>query len=128
LTKVSQQVNDNGEYAADQAKAASASADEISLNAQVAAMGVEEMSASIKENDFQNTIASAVEEQTATTNEIFRNVAGAARGTLEIAKNITNVAETVESTTSVASNTLKSAGELPTLASELQALVNQFKY
>ena len=31
-------------------------------------------------NDIQNTIASAVEEQTATTNEISRNVAEAAQG------------------------------------------------
>ncbi|MEC4818584.1 MAG: methyl-accepting chemotaxis protein, partial [Scytonema sp. PMC 1069.18] len=79
-------------------------------------------------NDFQNTIASAVEEQTATTNEIARNVAEAARGTSEIAKNITNVAETAQSTTFLASNTLESTGELATLALELQALVNQFKY
>ena len=36
-------------------------------------------------NDIQNTIASAVEEQTATTNEIARNVAEAATGSTEIA-------------------------------------------
>lgn len=79
-------------------------------------------------NDFQNTIASAVEEQTATTNEIARNVAGAAKGTAEIANNITNVAEAAQTTTRVASNTRKSASELAQLASELQALVSQFKY
>jgi methyl-accepting chemotaxis protein len=33
-----------------------------------------------KINDYQNTIASAVEEQTATTNEISRNVSQAAKG------------------------------------------------
>jgi methyl-accepting chemotaxis protein len=37
-------------------------------------------------NDIQNTIASAVEEQTATTNEIALNVAEAAKGSAEIAK------------------------------------------
>lgn len=79
-------------------------------------------------NDFQYTIASAVEEQTATTNEIARNVAEAALGTSEIAKNIASVAQAAQSTTASSSNTLKSAGELAHLASDLQALVSQFKY
>ena len=49
-------------------------------------------------NDIQNTIASAVEEQTATTSEISRNVAEAARGSA-IAQNITGVAQAARSTT-----------------------------
>ena len=40
-------------------------------------------------NDNQTTIASAMEEQTATTNEISRSVAEAAMGSAEIAANIT---------------------------------------
>ena len=47
-------------------------------------------------NDYQNTIASAVEEQTVTTNEISRNVSEAARGSKEIAENITGVAMTAK--------------------------------
>jgi methyl-accepting chemotaxis protein len=39
-------------------------------------------------NDISNSIASAVEEQNATTNEMSRNVTEAARGASEIAKNI----------------------------------------
>ena len=35
-------------------------------------------------NDIQNTIASAVEEQSATTNEISRNLAEAAKGGMDI--------------------------------------------
>ena len=50
-------------------------------------------------NDIQNTIASAVEEQTATTGEISRNVSEAARGSNEIAQNITGVAQAARSTT-----------------------------
>jgi methyl-accepting chemotaxis protein len=50
-------------------------------------------------NDLQNTIASAVEEQTATTNEIARNVAEAAKGSSDIAKNIGIVAQNAQSTT-----------------------------
>jgi hypothetical protein len=41
-------------------------------------------------NDLSNTIASAVEEPTATATEMSRNVAEAAKRTAEIAKNITS--------------------------------------
>ncbi len=79
-------------------------------------------------NDIQNTIASAVEEQTATTNEISRNVNQAAKGSSEINHNIVNVAEAAQSTTDSANNTQKSATELSETATELQELVGQFKY
>jgi methyl-accepting chemotaxis protein len=79
-------------------------------------------------NDIQNTIASAVEEQTATTGEISRNVAEAAQGSNEIAQNITGVAQAARSTTEGASNTKASADELAKIALDLQKLVSQFKY
>jgi methyl-accepting chemotaxis protein len=79
-------------------------------------------------NDIQNTIASAVEEQTATTGEISRNVAEAAKGSSEIAQNITGVAQAARSTTEGASNTKSSADELSRIAADLQKLVGQFKY
>ena len=79
-------------------------------------------------NDIQNTIASAVEEQTATTNEIARNVNQAAKGSSEINLNIGNVAEAAQSTTESATNTQDSARELSKTAIELQELVGRFKY
>jgi methyl-accepting chemotaxis protein len=79
-------------------------------------------------NDIQNTIASAVEEQTATTGEISRNVAEAAQGSNEIAQNISGVAQAARSTTEGASNTKSSADELSRIALDLQKLVSQFKY
>ncbi len=79
-------------------------------------------------NDFQNTIASAVEEQTATTGEITRNVGEAAHGSAEIAQNITGVAQAARSTTEGASNTKTSADQLAKIANDLQKLVSQFKY
>jgi methyl-accepting chemotaxis protein len=79
-------------------------------------------------NDIQNTIASAVEEQTATTGEISRNVAEAATGSNEIAENITAVAQAARSTTEGASDTKRSADELSKMALDLQQLVSQFKY
>ena len=79
-------------------------------------------------NDIQNTIASAVEEQSATTNEISRNLAEAARGSSEITKNVTGVAEAAHTTTAGATDTQKSAQSLERMAAELQGLIAQFKY
>src|SRR6202167_4800932 len=79
-------------------------------------------------NDIQNTIAGAVEEQTATTGEISRNVNEAAKGSSEIAQNITGVAQAARSTTQGASNTKGSADELSKMAVDLQKLVSQFKF
>ena len=79
-------------------------------------------------NDIQNTIASAVEEQSATTNEISRNLAEAAHGSSEITKNISGVAEAARSTTAGANETQKSAQALERMAAELQGLIAQFKY
>ena len=77
-------------------------------------------------NDIQNTIASAVEEQTATTNEISRNVADAARGSGEIAQNITGVARAAQGTSAGATDTERASAELARMAAELQRLVSQF--
>jgi len=79
-------------------------------------------------NDIQNTIASAVEEQTATTNEIGKNVTEAAQGTSEIAENITTVATAAQDTTEGATNTQKSASELSDMATELKTVIAQFKF
>src|SRR5690606_1900911 len=52
-------------------------------------------------NDYQLTIASAVEEQTATTNEMSRSVSEAATGSSDIAGSVQTVAQTSEETTTV---------------------------
>jgi methyl-accepting chemotaxis protein len=89
--------------------------------------GITEISQIISQiNDIQNTIATAVEEQTATTNEISRNVNDVASGNQEIARNITGVASAAKSTTEGAEYTNKAAGELARLASTMQTLVRQF--
>ena len=79
-------------------------------------------------NEIQNNIASAVEEQTATTDQIGSNVAEAASGSGEIAENITGVATAASNTSSGASDTLTASGQLARMAAELQQLVGQFKY
>jgi methyl-accepting chemotaxis protein len=78
-----------------------------------------------KINDISNTIASAVEEQTAATNEMTRNITEAAKGTSEIAQNITGVASAAKSTTQGATNT--AAADLSRMSTELQSMVGMFK-
>ncbi|MBP3954222.1 MCP four helix bundle domain-containing protein [Gemmata sp. G18] len=78
-------------------------------------------------NDIQNSIASAVEQQTATTGEMSRNVAEAAHGSGEIALNITGVAQAARSTTEGANDTKLAADELARMAVGLQQLVAQLK-
>jgi len=75
-------------------------------------------------NDISNTIASAVEEQSATTNEIARNANEAAKGSTEISRNITNVSLAAKNTTEGANNTLAAAQELARLAAALKAVVD----
>jgi len=78
-------------------------------------------------NDISATIASAVEEQTATTNEIGRNVAEAAQGTTDIARNITGVATSAQETAAGAAATQAAAAALFQMAGALQSMVSQFK-
>jgi methyl-accepting chemotaxis protein len=77
-------------------------------------------------DDASATIASAVEEQTATTNEIGRNISEAARGGNEIARNVGSVATAAAEVAKGADETQKAAGALTEMAGQLQAIVGRF--
>ncbi|MGY1811322.1 methyl-accepting chemotaxis protein [Blastococcus sp. SYSU D00820] len=79
-------------------------------------------------SDRQTTIASAVEEQTATTNEMSRSVQEAAGGTGEIAANITGVSTAAESTTQALTQTRTAVDELSRMAADLRTTVGRFTY
>ena len=79
-------------------------------------------------HDISTTIASAVEEQTATTREIARNVTEAAIGESHVTENITSVAQAAMVTSGGAKTTQDAAGELAGMAAELQKIVGVFKY
>jgi methyl-accepting chemotaxis protein len=79
-------------------------------------------------SDFQTTIASAVEEQTATTAEMNRNVSEAAGGSSAIAQNITGVAEAARSTSQGVNETQQATKDLARLSAELSGLVANFRY
>ncbi|WP_159807037.1 methyl-accepting chemotaxis protein [Cellulomonas citrea] len=77
-------------------------------------------------NDYQLTIASAVEEQTTTTSEVNRSVNEAAAGSGEIAQSILGVAGAADQTTRGAAQSQQAAGELARMSAELTALVGTF--
>jgi methyl-accepting chemotaxis protein len=78
-------------------------------------------------NDYQSTIAGAVEEQSATAREIGLSGSDAAKGSAEIARNIASVAEASQHAAEGASNTQQAAQALARMAAELQRLVEQFQ-
>ncbi len=94
-----------------------------------AVTAIEEISNIINQvNDISNSIASAVEEQTVTTNEIGHSVTEAAKGVGDIAKNIGGVAVAAKNTTQGANDTQKASAELSHMAAQLQKVVSRFTF
>ncbi|WP_127500753.1 methyl-accepting chemotaxis protein [Actinoplanes solisilvae] len=93
----------------------------------VAAIG--EISAIIERiNGIQMTIASAVEEQTATTHEMNRTLSEAASGAGDIAATIGGVSAATKRTTDTVGDTRHAADDLAGTATQLQSLVSRFRY
>jgi methyl-accepting chemotaxis protein len=78
-------------------------------------------------NSYQTTIASAVEEQSATTGEISSSIAYAAAGSSNIASDVNSVAQAATSSTQGITEAQRAAGELARLSSDLQHLVQRFR-
>ncbi len=78
-------------------------------------------------NNYQMTIASAVEEQTVTTSEMSRNVAEAATGSGEIAGNITGVASAASTSSGVVNQMGTAINELAQLSVDLRGQVSRFR-
>jgi methyl-accepting chemotaxis protein len=79
-----------------------------------------------KVNDHSAGIASAVEQQTATTGEIARNITGAASGASLIAQHINDVADAAHSTSAGVNGARTAAERLAVTSSELRHAVSQF--
>ncbi|GAA3340498.1 hypothetical protein GCM10020358_28330 [Amorphoplanes nipponensis] len=79
-------------------------------------------------NDYTTTIASAVEEQTATTGEIARSVGHAAGGSASIAETISGVAEAAQQVTGGATETQQTAAELARMAAGLSGTVSAYRF
>ncbi|MEN3385745.1 MAG: methyl-accepting chemotaxis protein [Hyphomicrobiales bacterium] len=106
------------------------------IGTQIAGMqaATQDSVASIKEigstigriSDIASTIAAAVEQQGAATQEIARNVSEAASGTAQVANNITDVNRGAGETGSASSQVLSSAKSLSSESSHLKLEVEKF--
>jgi methyl-accepting chemotaxis protein len=100
----------------------------IQGDADVAVKAIDEVTRIIRQvNDISMVIASTVEEQTATTNEIARNMTEAAKGTVDISRSISGVAQAAGSTAQGAGRTQQAAAVLRRMAEELEKLVSRFE-
>ena len=79
-------------------------------------------------NDLQTVVASAIEEQTATTAEMARSLSQAADGSASIAREVAVVADSVGLTTARADEMRGAAGQLSEVSNRLRELVSVFRY
>jgi len=80
-----------------------------------------------KVSHISTVIATAVEEQSATTSEMTRNVSEAARGASTISDNIKGVAEAAQNTSTNAGEAQTATEDLSRIATQLRDLVGRFK-
>ncbi|GAA3930419.1 hypothetical protein GCM10022629_44220 [Amorphoplanes auranticolor] len=80
-----------------------------------------------KINDFQTTIASAVEEQTATTGEMSRSIGEVASGSSRIAANISDVSTASANAVQGVTQTRQASEEVARTAEQLRTLVGAFR-
>ena len=80
-----------------------------------------------KISHISTVIATAVEEQSATTGEMTRNVAEAARGAATISSNIQGVAEAAQNTSTNVGEAQTATEHLAKMANQLRDLVGRFK-
>ena len=100
----------------------------IQASAQDAVGAISQISGIINQiSDIQHTVASAVEEQTATTNEISRNAMAAAQSSAEITGHISGVAESARNNSIGAGETRRASSELAHMATELRSLISRFR-
>jgi methyl-accepting chemotaxis protein len=92
-----------------------------------AVTAIDEISRIIEQiSDFQTTIASAVEEQSATTAEMNRGVSEAANGVTDIANSIASVAHGTASSREAVGEVARTAEDVQSLADRLRASAGRF--
>lgn len=76
-------------------------------------------------NESQNAIAGAVEEQTAMTSEISRNISEVAMGSGEIARSVSSVVDAAQDTTAGSDETQVTASDIEAMANDLMKMVGE---
>ena len=99
----------------------------IQLATQDSVNAIKEISGTIEKlSEISSTIASAMEEQGAATQEISRNVQQAAQGTQQVSSNITDVQRGASETGAASSQVLSAAQTLSTDSGRLETEVAKF--
>lgn len=102
--------------------------EQIQLDTEAAVSAISEISSIIAQiNDTQSTIASAVEEQTATTNEMGRNAQDVADGAAAIGVEVLAAASHARNSTDSAQRTAAAAHELGAQAQSLRDLAASYE-
>ncbi|MET0415910.1 MAG: methyl-accepting chemotaxis protein [Actinoplanes sp.] len=101
----------------------------IQGDSEAAVVAIEDISRIIDQiNATQSAIAAAVEEQSATTTEMSRNVNEVATGSSQISESVAAVAAAASETTSAAADTAQTSNDLARVASALQGSLARFTY
>jgi methyl-accepting chemotaxis protein len=79
-------------------------------------------------NDFQNSIASAVQQQSTATDEISRNLSEVSTGSTEISRSINGLANNSKHTLEGAKEVKVASGDVARLGAELSSMVARFRY
>ncbi|GIF00142.1 methyl-accepting chemotaxis protein [Paractinoplanes rishiriensis] len=79
-------------------------------------------------DEGQRTIASAIEEQSATTDLMSRNVGDVSAAAAEITGTVTNITRSTEATAEGANTTRTSAERVSSAAGEIESLIGRFRY
>ncbi|WP_299955586.1 methyl-accepting chemotaxis protein [uncultured Modestobacter sp.] len=99
----------------------------IQADTSAAVGSISQIVAVIREmNDHQTTIASAVEEQTAVTNELSRSVSSVADGASSVTETMNDVTTDADRTAADVDSARSAARELDQLSGELTRLINVF--
>jgi methyl-accepting chemotaxis protein len=102
---------------------------DIQLSATATSEAISRVSEIVRHvNDYQTTIASAVEEQTATTSEMTRNVTEASASSREVSGSLAAVSGAASETSTAIDSAERAVAELARMSSTLHGLVGQFKY
>ncbi|MFG1927378.1 methyl-accepting chemotaxis protein [Cryptosporangium sp. NPDC048952] len=126
---VANEVKDLAQETAQATENISKRVEAIQADTDSAVAAIEQISGIIAQiNDYQMTIASAVEEQTATTNEMNRSISEAAMSSSQIAANISGVADATQRTSGNAGEARAAAERLNAMSADLRALVGRFRY
>ncbi|MDH5761850.1 MAG: bacteriohemerythrin [Nitrospinota bacterium] len=103
--------------------------EDIQNKTQEAVQAIQEITDVIKQmSDISNSIATGMENQISTTNEMSQSLAKAANGSKEIVANITGMAQAAEETSRNAQAIQKASIDLSGVFGDLQNLVSKFRY